>query len=298
MKFDSKINSTAFFIRRFKKIANIKKEQAMFWIFFMCLKSSTLEWHINLFLEIRVEMNVDFKIWKDKLLREYRFNRFKFLKKTKNLNFRFDESFTISQYLSRKINLLHDVEISDQDTMIRYLWNNLNVRLVLVIAFKNDDEILKSFKHRVKQNKSAARKIHELKKKSRFYKTSDQRKRTYERKSRYASNLFLKRIEKLLSKLEKHDKDYVKKKKKSKIKILRKSLIVIADNFSWNSFFRFCKHCDNNHWNRDCKNKKLKEEKKIFFNKTEKENFDLDDEDIEILKFLKKILQFDTKNNQ
>jgi len=56
------------------------------------------------------------------LLREYRLNKFKFLRKTKKITFRFeDKKQTFSQYFIKKINLLYDVKMQDKNIIVRHL---------------------------------------------------------------------------------------------------------------------------------------------------------------------------------
>ena len=66
-------------------------------------------------------MQNDLKIWKNELLKKYRSNQFKFMKKIRKFIFIFDESFNLSTYLSRKINLLYDKRQIDELQMIHYL---------------------------------------------------------------------------------------------------------------------------------------------------------------------------------
>lgn len=133
----------------------------------MCLKKIALEWHIDLSYAIRDEMNEDLAIWKDELLREYRLNKFEFLRKTKKMTFRFDDKKqTLSQYLTRKINLLHDVNVQDENTIVRHLWDDLKAQLALTTSMREDDDTIEAFNKRVRNNEQAARKVWNLSKKS------------------------------------------------------------------------------------------------------------------------------------
>ena len=96
MKFDSNITFVAFFIQRFSQIAFTEKHEAVLKILSMCLKKAAFEWHTNLFAKIRQKMNYDLKIWKNKLLQKYRFNKHEFLNKTMIMTFRFDEFLTLN----------------------------------------------------------------------------------------------------------------------------------------------------------------------------------------------------------
>ena len=115
-----------FFIKRFYHIVELESTRIVLRILSMCLKSDALDWHNDLSIKIRSEMNSNLTIWKDELLREFRLNRFEFMKKTKKMTFRFDDkNLTLSQYLTRKINLLHDAKIIDENIIVRYLWKDL-----------------------------------------------------------------------------------------------------------------------------------------------------------------------------
>ena len=152
MKFDSKERSVAFFIRRFQHIVEIEGEGPVFRILFMCLKRAALDWHTSLFFQVRAEMNTNLKIWKNEFLKKYRFNRFETLKQAEKLKFRFDEQFILSEYFFKKTNHLQNARIIDENTMIRYLWNELNAQLILIIPFRKNENILKNFEKRIRMN--------------------------------------------------------------------------------------------------------------------------------------------------
>ena len=149
----------------------------------------------------------------------------------------------------------------------------------------------------MKQNEQAARKIYDLKKKIRIYVRLSKQK-SYKRKSRYTINVSTKRVDKLLNKLTKQSQNYIKTEKKMKIKVSRRSLDSIIENTARRKFKKSCRHCNNNHWNKDCKNRK--NNKKILFTSAMKDenSMILDEKDIKILKTLKKDLVIDSKNDQ
>ena len=48
-------------------------------------------------------------------------NSFKFIKNIEKIKFRFDDSFfTLSQYLTKKINYFYNIEIIDKNMIIKY----------------------------------------------------------------------------------------------------------------------------------------------------------------------------------
>ena len=111
-------------------------------------------------------MNSDLIVWEDELFREFRLNHFEFIKKTKKMTFRFDDkNLALSQYLTRKINLLYDEKIIDENIIIRYLWKDLESQLILIISMRENDDIIENFDRRVRNNERVARKIYELIKK-------------------------------------------------------------------------------------------------------------------------------------
>ena len=88
------------------------------------------------------------------------------MKKTKKMTFRFDDkNLTLNQYLTRKINLLHDAKIIDENIIVRYLWEDLESQLILIISIRENDDIIENFDRRVRNNERVARKIYELIKK-------------------------------------------------------------------------------------------------------------------------------------
>jgi len=94
------------------------------------------------------------------LLRKYRLNKFKSLRKTKKITFRFeDKKQTLSQYFIRKINLLYDAKVQDKNIIVRHLWNGLEAQLALATSLREDDNTIKAFNRRIRNNEQAARKI-------------------------------------------------------------------------------------------------------------------------------------------
>ena len=82
------------------------------------------------------------------------------------MTFRFDDkNLTLNQYFTRKTNLLHDAEIIDENIIIRYLWEDLESQLILVISMRKNDDIIENFDRRVRNNERVARKVYELIKK-------------------------------------------------------------------------------------------------------------------------------------
>lgn len=146
------------------------------------------------------------RIWEDELLREYRLNKFESLKKAEALTFRFDEKLIFSQYLSRKTNLLHDVGIANEDIMINYFSDGLDIKLTLTTSLREDEDTFENFGRRVRQNESAAKRVHDLKKKrltKKFVKKSYVKK-AYALKLRHQkrqNDLSSKKIQKLLTRL-------------------------------------------------------------------------------------------------
>ncbi len=82
------------------------------------------------------------------------------------MTFRFeDKEQTLSQYLTRKINLLHDAKVQDEDIIVRHLWNGLEAQLALTTSLREDDDTIETFNRRVRNNEQAARKVWDLNKK-------------------------------------------------------------------------------------------------------------------------------------
>jgi hypothetical protein len=208
MLFNSKKHLIAFFIKRFQHIAELEELDSVLRVLSMCFFESVLEWHNSLFRVIRQEMNQNLNIWKNELLREFKSNKFASLKKAKNLIFRFDESLTINQYFSRKTNLLHDVEIKDENTMIEYFWENLESNLILTTFMRENEDTLKSFERKIKINEIATKRLHDLFNKTRIREFNAQKsKKSHfnDQKLRYQNNkkssISAEKIEKLIKKI-------------------------------------------------------------------------------------------------
>jgi hypothetical protein len=260
MLFNSKKHSIAFFIKRFQHIAELEKFDSVLRVLSMCFFESVLEWHNSLFRIIRQEMNQNLNIWKDEFFREFKSNKFASLKKAKKFVFRFDESLTINQYFSRKTNLLHDVEIRNENTMIKYFWKNLESNLILTTFMRENENTLKSFERKIKMNEIATKRLHDLFNKTRIREVDAQKSRKSrfnDQKFRYQNNkkssISTEKIERLIKKLFIVINATLKSKSSnSKNDKITKTLK------------RFCRHCQDSHWNNECSNKS-KNEKKFYF---------------------------------
>jgi uncharacterized short protein YbdD (DUF466 family) len=268
MLFNLKKHSIAFFIKRFQHIAKLEEFDSVLRVLSMCFFESILEWHNFLFRIIRQEMNQNLNIWKDEFFREFRSNKFASLKKAKKLIFRFDESLTISQYFSRKTNLLHDVEIKDENTMIEYFWESLESNLILTTFMRENENTLKSFERKIKMNEIATKKFHDLFNKTRtreFNAQKSRKSRFNDQKFKYQnkkSSISAKKIEKLIKKLF----NIINATLKSKLSNSKNDKVT-------KTFKRFCRHCQDSHWNNECSNK-LKNKKKVLFLKKNENDHD------------------------
>ena len=82
------------------------------------------------------------------------------------MTFRFDDkNLTLNQYFTRKINLLHNAKIIDENIIVRYLWKDFESQLILVTSMRENDDIIENFDRRVRNNERVARKVYELIKK-------------------------------------------------------------------------------------------------------------------------------------
>ena len=217
----------------------------------MCLKNAALHWHISLSAKVRAEMNNDLKIWKNELLKKYRSNKFETLKKTEKMKFRFDDSFILNEYLSKKINHFHDTSIFDQNTMIRYFWNEFDIQFILTTSFRENEDTLKNFERRVRVNEQTVKRIHDQK--NRFESFQSFRSNRYDKKSSWKKNISTKRVQKLIDKLFFKKNTIWTRIKKIETKKIKKSLNVVDFNLRFKIIsFRLCKHCERKHWNADC----------------------------------------------
>ena len=252
-----------FFIRRFYHIVELENTRIVLRILFMCLKNDALDWHNDLSIKVRFEMNSNLTIWKDELFREFRLNRFEFMKKTKKMTFRFDDkNLTLSQYLTRKINLLHDAKIIDENIIVRYLWEDLESQLILVISMRKNDNIIENFDRRVRNNERVARKVYELIKKINVSINRDLQSQNRSTSQNYNVSRqtsfvsFVARIERLVNNYQKT----INQTTMSTIATIlrsnqsqsKKSLDDLDNSKLSFRMKRSCRHCEDVHWDNEC----------------------------------------------
>jgi hypothetical protein len=181
------------------------------------------------------------------------------------------------------MNLLHDVEIKDENTMIEYLWENLELNLILTTFMRENKNTLKNFERRIKMNEIATRRFHDFFNKTRtreFNAQKSRKSRFNDQKLRYQNNkkssISTKKIKKLIKKLFIVINTTLKSKssnsKNDKItKILK----------------RLCRHCQDSHWDNECSNKSKNEKKILFLKKNENDHdfvSSFNENDLQILK--------------
>ncbi len=301
MIFNSKKHFAIFFIRSFQHIAKLEKQKSIFRVLLMCFVEIALKWHNSLFSMIRQKMNSNLRTWENELLRKFRSNKFVSFKKTKKLIFRFQESLILSQYLSRKINFLHDAEIRDEDIMINYLWKELKSNLAFVISMRKDEDILKNFERRIRMNEIAAFKIHDLinkiksrKKfdivKSRKSRFDDRQKFEYQNDNRieYQSDnrsaIFAERAKKFIKKLFTIINNPFQNT--NALKFFKKKVVKSRTKRVKKTSSRSCRICEESHWDNDFSNKSTNEKKVLFINVKDEHSFVsfLNDDDLQNLK--------------
>ena len=246
MMFDPQKQTAAFFIRRFRHIAEIEGSEPVLRVLPMCLEGDALEWHNGLSTRVRQEMNHSLAIWEDELLREYRPNRFESLKNAEKMRFRFDDSsMTLSQYLTRKTNHLHDAGVMDEDMIVRYLWQGLDANLALATPMRESGDTIESFNRRVRNNEAAAKRVHELNKprqKSNFSTAP-----TPARVQRLFGNLAAKGLVQAGDTKAKPAPVQAKPKRP-----LETSKTKANERRVKKSPPRPCRHCGKDHWDNDC----------------------------------------------
>ena len=249
MMFDPKKQSAAFFIRRFLQIAELEGSGPVLRVLPMCLEGDALEWHNGLSARVRREMNQSLAIWEDELLREYRPNRFESMKTAEKMKFRFDDSsITLSQYLTRKTNHLHDAGIMDEDMIVRYLWQGLDANLALATPMREEGDTIESFNRRVRNNEAAAKRVHEINKPRQ--KSTPSTGPTPARVQRLFGNLAAKG---LVQTAESKAKPDTKPKRP-----LEPSNNKANERRPKRAPPRPCRHCGGGHWDNDCDEKDRK----------------------------------------
>ena len=208
-------------------------------------------------------MNSDLIIWKNELFREFRSNRFEFMKKTKKMSFRFDDkNLTLSQYLTRKTNLLHDAKIIDENIIVRYLWKDFEAQLILVISMRKNDDIIENFDRRVRNNERVVRKVYELIKKINIFINRDLQSQNrftsqnynVSRQTSFVSSVA--RIERLINNYQKT----INQTTMSTIATIlrsnqsqsKKSLDDLDNSKLSFRMKRSCRHCEDVHWDNEC----------------------------------------------
>ena len=274
MMFDPQKQSAAFFIRRFRHIAELEGSGPVLRILPMCLEKDALEWHNGLSSRVRQEMNHDLSVWEDELLREYRPNRFESLKKAENMKFRFeDSSTTLSQYLTRKTNHLHDAGIEDEDMIVRYLWQGLEANLALATPMREEGDTIENFNRRVRNNEAAAKRVHELNKpRTKSQPTTANPARVQRLFGNLAAKGWTQAAE-----------TKPKPKATSQAKVTKPKKPLEASKAKGNvrpkrSPPRPCRHCGADHWDNDCTSDKKTDDKKVLkVEEMEVEDMDVDE---------------------
>ena len=228
-------------------------------MFFFCLKNDVLKWHNELSFIVQHEMNQNFVIWKNELLKKYRLDRFEFIRKIQKITFKFEKNITFNQYFFKKTNTFRNDEIHDETLLIHYFWKNLNAQLILIISIRQDYDIVKNFNRRIKTNETTTKKMHDLFKRNvvRFI-INIQINNQYQSRTNNKFVFSTNKMQRLIN-------NYQNQKTTSTIMLSTSTKsnfkkIFLFDNVNnkisivKTRSFRFCRHCDDFHWNKNCLN--------------------------------------------
>ena len=113
----------------------------MLLILFCCLKRNTLEWYICFFQKIHHWMNISLTEWDNQLLRQYNISHIQTFKNVSFLKYHLQdcESLSIETYIICKLNLLNETEITADNNILCYIYNNLEIQLQ--VSYSIDDFI-------------------------------------------------------------------------------------------------------------------------------------------------------------
>ncbi|KAG8532324.1 uncharacterized protein KY384_003965 [Bacidia gigantensis] len=215
--------------------------------------------------DVRRELNSSLASWEDELLREYRPNRFDSLRAAEKLHFSFDKTdMSLSKYLSTKTNYLLDAGITDEYTVVGYLWQGLEGQLALATPLREDFDTIESFNRRVKNNEAAARRVYEDAKKALKAANNANTNRSYATANRPYTTPQTKPQRQWGSK-----------------KTTQKAYQAPAQDIppSKRSPPRPCRHCGGDHWDRD----HPADDKKVFKADPQDEDEEMPDEDDDVV---------------
>ena len=117
-------------------MTNAYGKQSVLSVLPLCVKGDALEWYTGLNCGTTDRMDDDLAVWKDQLRRRFATDTMDALDKAHRLQFRWDreEQMDLCQYVTRKIMLLEEAGILDEDQQVRLLWRGLDANLMATVS--------------------------------------------------------------------------------------------------------------------------------------------------------------------
>ena len=102
----------------------------------LCVKGDALEWYTGLNCGTTNRMAESLAVWKDQLRRRFASDAMEALDEAHCLRFRWDreDQMDLRQYVSRKVLLLEEAGILDEDQQVRLIWRGLDANLMATVA--------------------------------------------------------------------------------------------------------------------------------------------------------------------
>ena len=162
MEFDPKRQKVALFLKRIDQMSRQYGNQAVLDVLPLCVKNDALEWYTGLNQNTTEQMSDSLAVWKDQLRRRFASDSMDALDEAYRLRFRWDREDTMDlrQYVTRKVLLLKEARILDEDQQVKLIWRGLDANLMSMVSpLANGGNTVDGFAEDLYQHEYAAKRL-------------------------------------------------------------------------------------------------------------------------------------------
>ena len=162
MEFDPRKHKVALFIKRIDQMTAMYGRQSVLVVLPLCVKGDALEWYTGLNQGTIDQMSNSLAVWKDQLRRRFAIDAMDALDEAHRLRFRWDreEQMDLRQYVTRKVMLLEEAGIMDEDQQVRLIWRGLDANLMATVSLlAGGGNTLKGFTEELYQHEYPAKRL-------------------------------------------------------------------------------------------------------------------------------------------
>jgi hypothetical protein len=161
MEYDPKTYSVSLFIKRIEQMSDLYGKQEVLKVLPLCIKGEAIEWYAGLNYATTDRMARHLSVWKDQLRRRFGTDSNDALDAAYRLRFRWEreDHMNLRQYVTRKVMLMEEAGVYDEDHQVRQIWRGLEPNLMATVRPLPAHNTLEGYTEELYQQEYAAKRL-------------------------------------------------------------------------------------------------------------------------------------------